>query len=406
MVKKILFLTHYFPPEVNAPANRTFEHCREWASEFDITVITNFPNHPDGKLYPGYKNKLIGRELIDGINVIRLWTFVTPNEGFVLRTINYIIYMILSVLYISVTAVKFDLLIATSPQFFCGLAGGISAKIRRKPFVLEIRDLWPESIIAVGALKNKTIIKILEKIEMWLYKSSTRIVSVTESFKENLNNRGIDEKKIKVFYNGVSIDIFEKGNKISDPALSNWLSGGFIVGYIGTIGMAHALSTFIYAAEELQESDVKFVIVGSGAEREKLERIISEKKLMNIKIFPIQPKTEIPPIINSLNLFAVHLKKNPLFKTVIPSKMFEGMIMKKAVLMGVEGEAARILEQSGGGILFEPENHKDLIEKINYCRVNKNVLTECGEAGFNYVKDNFNRKVIAARFLEMLKGLN
>ncbi|MGE5500189.1 MAG: hypothetical protein ACM3Q2_19110, partial [Syntrophothermus sp.] len=159
----ILFLTHYFPPEVNAPASRTYEHAREWVKEVDVTVITNFPNHPDGKIFPGYRNKLISREVTEGVNVIRLWTFITPNEGIILRTLNYVIYMMAAIFYTLYSGIKFDVIIATTPQFFCAVAGKWIAKIKNKPFILELRDLWPESIIAVGALKNKTLIRILEK---------------------------------------------------------------------------------------------------------------------------------------------------------------------------------------------------------------------------------------------------
>ena len=206
--KIILFLSHYFPPEVNAPANRTYEHCKLWVNDFDVTVITNFPNHPDGKLFKGYKNKLYKKENIDGINIVRVWTFITPNEGFVLRTINYIFYMFMSIAYAIFGGLKFDIVIATSPQFFCGLAGKYIGFLKRKPFVLELRDLWPESIVAVGAIKNKLLISLLENIELRLYKSAGLIISVTNSFKENLIKKGIDHAKIHIIYNGVSTGYF------------------------------------------------------------------------------------------------------------------------------------------------------------------------------------------------------
>ena len=156
--KTILFLTHYFPPEVNAPANRTYEHCRIWAKSANVKIITNFPNHPQGRIFEGYKNKLHQKEIIDGIEVHRLLTFITANEGFLLRTFNYIFFMLAAVVFTLVSRIKFDIVIATTPQFFCGLAGKYISKLRHKPFILELRDLWPESIIAVGAIKNKNVI--------------------------------------------------------------------------------------------------------------------------------------------------------------------------------------------------------------------------------------------------------
>ncbi len=399
----ILFLTHYFSPEVNAPANRTLEHARRWVKNADVTVITNFPNHPDGKIFDGYKNRLIQKEVVDGINVVRLWTFITPNEGFLLRTLNFIVYMLVAILYSVFSKIKFDVVIATTPQFFCGLAGKYISKLKRKPFILELRDLWPESIIAVGAIKNKTIINILERIELNLYRSAKKIISVTKSFKENLVERGIEKEKIEIMFNGVSFDVFTNGAVILDPELNEFLNDGFSVGYIGTIGLAHSIGTLVDAADKLRNSNIKFVIVGSGAQRSKIEAAINEKKLSNIKVFPIQSKEQIPSIINKLDIFCVHLKKDPLFKTVIPSKLFEGMAMKKPILIGVDGESRAIVESARCGLFFEPENENDLIEKIESLKHDINLTNELGENGFNYVKENFDRKVIADNYLESIK---
>ena len=399
----ILFLTHYFFPEVNAPANRTLEHARKWVNEADVTVITNFPNHPDGKIFDGYQNKLIQKEVVDGINVVRLWTFITPNEGFILRTLNFLIYMLGAILYTLFSRIKSDVIIATTPQFFCGLAGKYISKLKRKPFILELRDLWPESIIAVGAIKNKAIIGILERMEFKLYKSAKKIISVTKSFKDNLVARGINSNKIEIMFNGVSFDMFTNGTAIVDVELNEFLNDGFSVGYIGTIGLAHSIGTLVDAADKLRNSNIKFVIVGSGAQRSKIEDAIKEKGLSNIKVFPIQSKEQIPSIINKLDIFCVHLKKDPLFKTVIPSKLFEGMAMKKPILIGVDGESRTIVENAQCGLFFEPENENDLIEKLESLKQDIDRIHELGENGFKYVKENFDRKIIADNYLESIK---
>ena len=150
---KILFLSDNFPPEVNAPASRTYEHCKEWVKQgIDVTVITCFPNFPEGKLYLGYRNKLIQKEVIDGIQVIRIWSYITSNEGFIRRTMDYISFGIFS--FSIGLFIRNDLIVATSPQFFTALFGRKLAFWRRKPWVMEVRDLWPESIKNVGALKD------------------------------------------------------------------------------------------------------------------------------------------------------------------------------------------------------------------------------------------------------------
>lgn len=402
---KILFLSHYFPPEVNAPASRTYEHCRIWAKENEVTVVTNFPNHPDGKIFPGYKNKLIQKEKVDGINVVRLWTFITPNAGFLLRIINFLVYMLLSISYIALSRKRYDVVISTTPQFFCGLAGKYAAKIKNIPFILELRDLWPESIIAVGALKNKSIIKFLERVELQLYKSADKIISVTKSFKENLVDRKIDPNKIEIIYNGVTPGRFQITEEISDTNISSFMREGFVVGYIGTLGMAHSIKTLVKAAEELKDTEVKFAVVGSGAERENLIQEIETKKLENIRIFPLQPKNQIAAIINQLSLFCVHLKKDPLFETVIPSKIFEGMYMKKPILMGVDGEARKIIEDADCGIFFEPENSKELVEVVNRYKNDPELMIRHGENGYSEVMNNFNREISAVKFIEIIEKI-
>ena len=193
---RILFLSHYFPPEVNAPASRTYEHCKQWVKDgHEVTVVTCAPNHPRGKVYEGYRNKLFQRDEKDGIQVIRLWTYVTANEGFVKRTLNYVSYMVAAV-FATPFLPKADVVISTSPQFFNGLAGYFVSRLKRIPWILEIRDLWPESILVVGAIKNKAIIRFLEFLEMFAYRKAERIVPVTDSFKRYMVRKGIAPEKI------------------------------------------------------------------------------------------------------------------------------------------------------------------------------------------------------------------
>jgi glycosyltransferase involved in cell wall biosynthesis len=400
--KKILFLSHYFPPEVNAPANRTFENCKIWVKEHHVTVLTNFPNHPDGKIFPGYKNRQSKKEVIEGINVVRLFTFTTANEGVFLRTINFIWFMFAAVFYAVLSRIEFDVVIATTPQFFCGLAGKYISKLRRKPFILELRDLWPESIVAVGAITNKNIIGFLEHRAQKLYESATKIVTVTRSFRDLLIKRNIPPSKIETVFNGISLDMFTDYSNISSKEIQDFLTGGYKIGYIGTIGMAHSITTLVKAAERLKGTDIKFIVIGSGAERQKLNKEIYERSIRNIKIFPIQPKNEIPAIIHSLDVFCVHLKKNEVFKTVIPSKMFEGMIMEKPLLFGVDGESRRIIEDAKCGLYFEPENVDDLLNKINQLKSDPIRSSEMGRNGYRFAKENFNRDRLAQVYLQII----
>ena len=192
---KILFITDNFPPEVNAPATRTQEHCAEWLKRgASITVLTCFPNFPKGVVFGGYKNKLYQVEMIDGVRVIRLWSYMARNEGFAKRVIDYCSFAFMA--FWAGLFQKADVIVATSPQFFTTWAGAGIAFVRRKPWVFELRDLWPETITAVGAIKNMAVIRLLERIELWLYRNCTMVVAVTDAFKANLIRRGIDANKI------------------------------------------------------------------------------------------------------------------------------------------------------------------------------------------------------------------
>ena len=214
----ILFLTDNFPPETNAPASRTYEHAKRWvASGHRVTVITCAPNFPSGKLHAGYRNQLWRREVMDGVNVIRVWTYITANEGFFRRTLDYMSFMVAATIA-SVFVRTVDVVVATSPQFFTPCAAWVVSLLRRRPFIFELRDLWPDSIVAVGAMRETRVIALLRKLEYFLYRRADRIVTVTESFKTVLTANGIPPKKIVVVPNGVDIDVYLPGQRPADLA--------------------------------------------------------------------------------------------------------------------------------------------------------------------------------------------
>ena len=248
----ILFFTDNFPPEVNAPASRTYEHCKNWVEQGNkVTVITGVPNFPKGKVYAGYKNRLFQKENINGIEVIRVWTFIAPNEGTVRRTVDYLSFMITSIVA-SLFVRKPDIIVGTSPQFFTVCAAFSSAALRRLPWIFELRDLWPDSIRAVGSLKNSFFIRLMAKVEMFLYRKADAIVAVTNSFREELFKKGIDKRKIYVVTNGVDLQKFYKRKKDYELIRNLKLEKKFVLGYIGTHGLAHGLETLLYAAEKLK----------------------------------------------------------------------------------------------------------------------------------------------------------
>ncbi|MBI5246006.1 MAG: glycosyltransferase family 4 protein [Elusimicrobia bacterium] len=365
----ILFLTDNFPPEVNAPASRTFEHCREWVrAGHRVTVITGFPNFPQGRVYPGYRNQLRHREQMEGISVIRVWTYITANEGFLKRTLDYLSYMFSAILA-SPLAGRCDVVVGTSPQFFTACAAYFVSRAKCAPFVFELRDIWPESIKAVGAMKDGPALRLLERLELFLYHRAAAIVSVTHSFKETLIKRGVEGGKIAVVTSGVDLSRFAPTPKDPELLARFGLEGKFVVGYIGTHGMAHALETILEAAELIRRRPhgdrFRFLMVGDGARKEALKARARARGLDTVLFLDSVAKDEVVAYWSLLDVSVVHLRKTPLFKTVIPSKIFESMAMGVPVLMGVEGESREIVLREKAGVAFEPENAADLVSLID-----------------------------------------
>lgn len=399
----ILFLTHYFPPEVNAPAWRTFENTKRWVKEgHKVTVITCFPNHPWGIVYPGYKNRLFQWEFLDGINVLRVKTYLSANKGFLKRTLNYISYLISATIF-SLFVKEVDLVIATSPQFFCGMTGILVSKLKRRPFMLEIRDLWPESIISVGAINNRKIINWLEKLETFLYKKADHIIALTNSFKNHIKKRGISGEKISVIPNGADLDKFNPMPKNKQLLDDLNLDGKFIVSYIGTHGMAHCLYTVLLSAKRLQEyQDIVFLLIGDGAEKDNLLKEKETMGLSNVIMLPQYPKEKIVEFFAISDVNMVLLKKTDLFKTVIPSKIFESMAMEKPIILGVEGESKKIIEEAGAGICIEPQNDEELAEAVLMLYRNPSLREGFGKNGRQYVIKNYNRDDLSKKYLQIL----
>ena len=400
---RILFLSHYFPPEVNAPASRTYEHCKQWVKDgHDVTVVTCAPNHPRGIVYAGYRNRLYFREEVEGIKVIRLWTYVTANEGIVKRTLNYVSYM-----FATIIAAPFlpsaDVVLSTSPQFFNGLAGYFVSRMKRSPWVLEIRDLWPESILVVGAIKNRYVIRVLEYLEMFAYRKADRIVPVTEAFRRYMIDKGVDEEKIVVIKNGVDLDFYRDGSGDVELRRQLGIEGKFVASYFGTHGMAHHLETVLEAAERLRDrDDIVFLLVGDGAERDRLARIRDQKKLDNVIMLGQQPKDRMPVLWAVSDASLVLLKKSDLFKSVIPSKIFESMAMRKPLIMGVEGESLELVESAGSGLAMQPENSGDLVRCVLKLANNPELCEKLGISGHEYVEKYYDRRNLARFYSEMM----
>ena len=290
--------------------------------------------------------------MMDGIRVVRVKTFIAANEGFLLRTLDFLSFMLTSV-PAGLFEEKPDVVVATSPQFFTAVGGWLLGGLRRVPFVMELSDLFSASVIAVGAMKRSPSVGLIEVLERFIYHRSTAIVALTDAFKEDLVRQGVDPAKIFVVINGVDLPRYGKRPRNSELASEFGLTGHFVVGYLGTHGMAHGLESVLDAAEILRDDDrVRFLLVGAGAAKAKLVEDAATRKLSNVIFIPLQPKARVPDVWSLCDVALIHLKNDPVFRTVIPSKIFEAMAMGLPLLAGIpNGEAAKIIEREKAGIV-------------------------------------------------------
>ncbi|OHB74697.1 MAG: hypothetical protein A2Z25_19000 [Planctomycetes bacterium RBG_16_55_9] len=403
---KILFLTHYFPPESNAPASRVHEMTKRWVKDGnEVTVITGVPNCPDGVVHKGYRNRIRRQvEMVDGIRVIRVWTYIAANEGTLRRILNFVSFM-LSAVWVGLFLKKHDVLIATSPQFFCGWAGVLLSRLRKMPFILEIRDLWPESIAAVGAMSNGRVIRFLEKLEKRMYAAATHIVTVGEGYKRRIVAKGIDSNKISIITNGVDTEIFYPRNVDENVRKRHNLDHQFVCAYVGTLGMACGLNVVVRAGRILKErgrKEIKLMLIGEGAIRHELESDVRRYNLDNVIFTGRLPRDSIPGYLASVDACLVHLKRTDLFKTVLPSKIFEAAAMERPIVLGVEGDAAELVNDASAGICIEPENAEELVAAVLKLAQDDALRERYGHAGRAYVKRYFDRNTLANNYLDLI----
>lgn len=400
----ILFLSHNFPPETNALASRTYEHAKLWVKMgHQVEVVTCAPNHPRGVLYEGYRNALFQRERMDGIDVSRVWTYVAANEGVGRRSLNYSSFLISATLQ-AARLTKPDVVVSSSPQFFSGLVGYPVSRLKRVPWVLEIRDLWPESVVAVEALRRGLAIRSLEAMERFAYRHADHIVSVTNSFLTHFDKLGVPLRKVSVVTNGADLEQFSEPVRNEALAAELGLRDKFVAAYVGTHGMAHALSTVLQAADRLRaRDDIRFLLVGSGAEQEQLRQQRDEMGLKNVVMLDQQPRQRMPMMWGLASAAVVHLRNTPLFRSVIPSKIFEAMAMGLPILHGVEGESAEIVSGANAGICFEPENAQALADAVIKLADDRSLARALGESGRRVVRERYDRKVLAERYLDILQ---
>jgi colanic acid biosynthesis glycosyl transferase WcaI len=399
---RIVILTHYFPPEVGAPQARLYELARRAASAgHTVTVVTGLPNYPTGVIPAGYRGRFRMEEQMDGIRVLRTWVYATPNRGFARRILNH-----LSFAFSSLTAIRMlgraDVFFVESPPLLTGLAGLAYRRLKRAPYVFNVSDIWPQSAVELGALRNRFAVRLAEMLEMHLYRKAVRVSVVTPGMVERLAIRGVPPGKLFLLTNGVDTSVFRPAAPNMELARSLGLDERKVFLYAGTHGMAQGLGTVLDAAKLTSNAEVLYVLAGEGAEREALVRRAQSEGIANVKFLPNQPKQVMPDLLNLAYATIIPLKRLDLFKAALPSKMFESMATAKPIVASMWGEAADLIEAAGCGFVVPPEDPAALRDAVVRLAADPAIARSLGEKGRQYVQAHFDRDVIAARFIELL----
>jgi glycosyltransferase involved in cell wall biosynthesis len=402
---RLLYFTQYFPPEVGATQTRAWEMSRYLAERgHKVTVITEVPNHPSGIIPASYRGRLSERVREQGVDVLRLWVWASPEKSFKARMRFYLSYMGMAALAGTLVRGEYDLVYATSPPLFVGAAGMLAALSRRIPFVFEVRDLWPESAVALGELTSGRAIAAAERLERLLYSRAARIVVVTNGIRKRLVERGIPGEKLALITNGANIELFrfdQEGRERVRQALG--VQGKFVALYAGVHGLAQGLESVIAAARLLRErSDVAFVFVGEGPKKAHLLRLKEEWELGNLIMHPEVPAGRMPAYLSAADCSIVPLRDEPVFRGALPSKMFEAWACGRPVVLSAAGEAVEVLNEAGGGVAVPPEDPQALCQTIAHLAAHADEAEEMGMRGRDFVRQHYSRREQARQLEELL----
>jgi colanic acid biosynthesis glycosyl transferase WcaI len=411
---KILYVSQYFPPEMGAPSARASELAHHWSlAGHQVSVLTGFPNHPTGVVPEEWRprlRRLVYNEKAGDVDVFRTWLWPLPNRKAHERMRNYASFCVSSALR-GMTLPRPDVVIGSSPQLLVALSAWWIAFSRQLPFVFEVRDLWPESLTAVGVGSEDSLLHhSLAAIARFLYERADRVVVVTPAFKDHLIQRWrMPPEKIEIVENGVETDMFSPSPPEAAAALRRELGADskFLVCYVGTMGMAHGLDTLLDAAATLQREkpDVLFLLIGEGAEKQRIQSLAQSQSLTNVRILDQQPRDKIPAFISASDACLVLLKKTDIFKTVIPTKMLEFMSCARPVILGVDGQARQIVDEAGAGLVIEPENAIALAQAIKRLEQDPANGRALGQKGRKYILQRFSRAGTAEKYIDVLEAL-
>ncbi len=360
MTSRVLYLSQWFPPENGAVGLQVAKGLAERG--FEVEALTGFPNYPSGKLSAGYRLSPYMREVMDGIPIHRVYLHPSHDSSSLGRALNYLSFFASAFIFCLLNARRFDVIYVYHPPITVGLAAALSGYVSRRPFILEVQDLWPDSVAASGMNGTSRLSRLLEPVCRFVYRRAALILGQSHGMAKRLVERGVSEHKSGVIFNWAD-ETAARANGAYDVASLNF-EGRFNFVYGGNLGAVQGLDSLIRAAHRLSEAapQIQLTLVGEGMERERLTALVEQLGAKNIQILPGVPQTQIGDILAAADVLVTHLKDDPLFEITIPSKTQFYLAMGKPVLVGVRGESARIVTAAGAGMAMEPENEEAIAE--------------------------------------------
>jgi len=401
---RFLILTQYFPPETGAAQVRLKELAKGLQRQgHEVVVVTAFPNHPSGVIPPEYRGYWSMKDEVEGLPVYRTWVYPVQRGRFWKRLLNYFSFTFSS-LWGILKAGPCDVLFVESPPLFLGMTAVLGSWIKRARLVFNVSDLWPESAVALGLVTNKTMIRMTEALETWLYNRSWKLSAVTIGIRDTWIKRGIPAKKIAFLPNGVNLELFRPLPPDQEFKEKLGLQDKFVLVYTGTMGYAQGLESVLEAANLLRsESQYHFLFLGDGTEKPKLEEMAKEMKLPNAQFLGFQPVTDMPRYMSLAAGSIIPLKKLKLFEGARPSKMFPAMGCAVPVIYSGEGEAVELIREAGAGLTVEPENPQEMAQAIRSLYELSDQGKSMGENGRRYVEEHYSWDSIVSQWLKELK---
>src|SRR5579872_4281867 len=355
---RILLISRYYLPEKGASQVCISETATRLVSQgHDVTVLTTFPNYPTGVVLPEYRGHIIQREVLDRVQVIRVWCYIAPNKGFFRRILAQLSFGCIAPFLGWKEVGHPDVIIVESPPLFNAIAARMLAWLKRCSFIFMVADLWPESAVQFGVLHNQVLIKLSEWLEWSTYRRASLVWVVSEGVRDLLIRSGLAPKHIFLLSNGVDTTRFRPLSQAQARAELRW-DDRFIVLYAGTHGLAHGLMTILEAAKQIRDRDeIRFVLAGDGEEKADLVAYARKYNLKNISFLDFQPHDRMPWLLAAADVCLVPMRKVPLLETTLPLKMFEIMACARPMLLGAEGSARQLaVQEAGAAIYVEPEN--------------------------------------------------